>query len=81
MSLCLIKASGNKCKKKEQAEANVKKKKIKGRSYMEVTFSGCAGRMVSASDSQPQDGGFESRVKEKCPAWATGGDNGASVRK
>ncbi len=39
--------------------------------------------MVSASDSQPQDRGFESRQSQSAhqnrPAWATGGDNGASV--
>ncbi len=44
---------------------------------------GCDGRMVSASDSQPQDRGFESRQNQLAyqshPAWATGGDNGASV--
>ncbi len=45
-------------------------------------MSGCDGRMVSASDSQPQDRGFESRQSQSAhqkPAWATGGDNGASV--
>ncbi len=39
--------------------------------------------MVNASDSQPQDCGFESRqslwlIKNR-PTWATGNDNGASV--
>ncbi len=49
-------------------------------------MSGCDGRMVSmvsASDSQPQDRGFESRRRlwliKHHPAWATGDDNGASV--
>ncbi len=46
-------------------------------------MSGCDGRMVSASDSQPQDRGFESRQSQSAnqnrPAWAMGGDNGASV--
>ncbi len=46
----------------------------------QIYVSGCNGRMVSVSDSQPQDRGFESRQNswliKKRPAWATGGDNG-----
>ena len=46
--------------------------------------SGCDGRMVSVSDSQPQNRGFKSRQKASQlikirPVWATGGDNSASV--
>ena len=49
-----------------------------------ILLSGCDGRMVSASDSQPQDRGFESRQKSQSahqnrPVWAAGDDNGASV--
>ncbi len=39
--------------------------------------------MVSVSDPQPQDRGFESRQNQLAhqnrPVWAAGGDNGASV--
>ncbi len=42
-------------------------------------LSGCDGRLVSASDVQPQDRGFDSRVSQlahqKRPTWATGDDN------